>query len=507
MALASTIAIDGPAGSGKTTVGAALAARYGYVLFDSGIVYRAATLAALRRGVDVTDEDALADLAAGMDVQVGPATAADGRLYTVFLDGEDVTWALREADVDANVSPVSAHPRVRQALLALQRRVAAQGRVVVVGRDIGTVVLPEADVKIYLDASPEERARRRHAELLKRGLPASYDEVLANVRLRDRIDSTRPVAPLCRASDAHYVDSSGLSVDEVVARIVSIIEGSSDSVSAAPVAGRSVEAAGGSDGKLDGRDNAAVESLAVSEADRTALSPGFAARPWRFNRWHFPLKRLLRFLLSLFVRLDVEGLDGVPESQPVILYINHTNWLDPVLAAGIVEREVTVMGKVELFRNPLLGAILSAYGVFPVRRTEGDVQAIKRALRILKAGGLLIMSPEGHRSHHGSLQPAKAGMLALATRSGALLQPVAITGCQPIDANMRKLRRTSVRVRVGEAYRPVAREDRPSREEMERLTDEAMAKLAALLPPEYRGVYGDSGMDAGGFVARRAASA
>jgi len=191
----------------------------------------------------------------------------------------------------------------------------------------------------------------------------------------------------------------------------------------------------------------------------------------------------------------------------VIVYINHTTWLDPVVAAGIIEREVTVMGKVELFRNPFVGRVLKEYGVFPVRRTEGDVQAIKNALRILRAGGLLLISPEGHRSEHGSLQQAKAGMLALALRSGALLQPMAITGCQPIDGNMRKLRRTLVRVRVGEAYRPQVQGGKPSREEMERLTDEAMAKLAALLPPEYRGVYGDRGIDAGGFMAHRAASA
>ncbi|MHB0875291.1 MAG: lysophospholipid acyltransferase family protein [Anaerolineae bacterium] len=227
----------------------------------------------------------------------------------------------------------------------------------------------------------------------------------------------------------------------------------------------------------------------------------------RFNRWHFPLKRLLRFLLSLFVRIDAQGLEKIPATGPIIVYINHTNWLDPILAAGIIDREVTVMGKIELFANPILGWVLREYGVFPIRRTEGDLQAIKNALRILKRGGLMIISPEGHRSQHGCLQPAKAGMLSLATRAGAPIQPMAIIGCQPIEKNMRRLRRTLVKVRLGDPYHPAISTDKPTREEIERLTDEAMVRLAALLPPEYRGVYGDKGIDAGGFVAHRAAEA
>lgn len=212
----STIAIDGPAGSGKTTVGAELAARLGYVFFDTGVVYRAATLAALRAGVPVSDEQAVVRVVEGMDLQVGPPDVDDGRTSTVRLDGEDVTWELRHPSVDDNVSPVSAHPQVRERLRDLQRRVASQGRVVVVGRDIGTVILPEADLKVYLDASPEERARRRHAEAVARGSNISYEQALQNVCDRDRIDSERSVAPLRRAPDAHYVDSTGISAAEVV---------------------------------------------------------------------------------------------------------------------------------------------------------------------------------------------------------------------------------------------------------------------------------------------------
>jgi len=218
-----SIAIDGPAGSGKTTVGHALAKCLGYVLFDSGVVYRAATLAALRAGVPIDDEQAVARVAEAMSLDVWPPTADDGRLYTVLLEGADVTWAIRGSDVDANVSPVSAYAGVRRALLEQQRRVALRGKVVVVGRDIGTVILPEADLKVYLDASAEERASRRHRELLARGVETSYEEVLCNVRERDRVDSGRAVAPLQAAHDAHRIDTTGISIDEVMKRIQALI--------------------------------------------------------------------------------------------------------------------------------------------------------------------------------------------------------------------------------------------------------------------------------------------
>jgi len=219
MTMPRTIAIDGPVGAGKTTIGAAIASRLGYLLFDTGVVYRAATLAALDAGVALDDEDAVAEVARTMSLDILPPTVDDGRAYTVKLSGEDVTWRIRSPEVDASVSPVSAYPKVRAALLELQRRVAQRGKVVVVGRDIGTVVLPEAELKVYLDATPEERARRRHRELLQRGIPVSFEDTLANVQERDRIDSGRTVAPLQRAPDAHYIDTSGIGIDEIVRRI------------------------------------------------------------------------------------------------------------------------------------------------------------------------------------------------------------------------------------------------------------------------------------------------
>jgi cytidylate kinase len=219
---ASTIAIDGPAASGKSTVGHQLADRLGYLYFDTGVMYRAVTWAALDRQVSVADEPAVTTLAEALTIDVTAPHELDGRQVTVLVDGQDATWAIREPAVEAHVSRVSAYPGVRAAMVAQQRRIAARGRIVMVGRDIGTVVLPDADLKIYLDASPEERARRRWCEEQDRGIRRTYDEVLAEVRRRDRIDSTRQVAPLRPAEDATTVDSTALSIEAVVAEILAL---------------------------------------------------------------------------------------------------------------------------------------------------------------------------------------------------------------------------------------------------------------------------------------------
>ena len=220
----STIAIDGPAASGKSTIAELLARRLGYLYFDTGVMYRAVTWAALVRGIPIDDEPAVTALAERLRIDVTPPTTDDGRQYTVLAGGVDVTWAIRMPEVDANVSPVSAYAGVRRALVAQQRRVAAKGPVVMVGRDIGTVVLPGADLKIYLDASVEERARRRWREMRARGEEADYEGVLAAMRRRDEIDSNRAVSPLRVAEDGIVVDTTDLGIEEVLAEVERLIE-------------------------------------------------------------------------------------------------------------------------------------------------------------------------------------------------------------------------------------------------------------------------------------------
>jgi cytidylate kinase len=219
VALPSIIAIDGPAASGKSTVGGLLAERLGYIYFDTGVMYRAVTWAALERGVSIEDEAGLSALAEAIVIEVTHPTVEDGRQYTVLVDGQDVTWDLRRPEVNHGVSPVSAYAGVRRALTVQQRRLGLRGNIVMVGRDIGTVVLPEADLKIYLDAAVEERACRRWREEQARDPSTDCDAVLAAMQRRDRIDSSRSLAPLRPAEDAWVLDTTRLSIEQVLAQV------------------------------------------------------------------------------------------------------------------------------------------------------------------------------------------------------------------------------------------------------------------------------------------------
>jgi len=211
----SIIAIDGPAASGKSTLGLRLASALGYLFFDTGVMYRAVTWLALNHDMNLHDEAAISALAEKMQIDVAPASRSDGRACDVLVAGSDITWETRLPNVEANVSAVSAYRGVREALSGQQRRIGKRGRVVMVGRDIGTVVLPDADLKIYLDATAEERAQRRYDEIIARGGTADHQDILAKVIERDRIDSTRAVAPLKAAQDAIVINTNKLTADEV----------------------------------------------------------------------------------------------------------------------------------------------------------------------------------------------------------------------------------------------------------------------------------------------------
>lgn len=224
MARPKTIAIDGPAGSGKSTLGFLLAEELGYLYFDTGVMYRAVTLAVIQHGLAIEDEERIGQLANRVRIDVRPPSVGDGRASDVLLDGEDVTWAIRKEAVNAAVSPVSTYAAVRDAMTAQQRRIAHENRVVMVGRDIGTVVMPDADLKIYLDASVEVRAERRYQELLARGEEADYELVLASLKNRDRIDSGRKIAPLKPAEDAVIINADDLGIQEVLLKAKELAE-------------------------------------------------------------------------------------------------------------------------------------------------------------------------------------------------------------------------------------------------------------------------------------------
>ncbi|MGU3497184.1 (d)CMP kinase [Mycobacterium sp. C31M] len=221
MSTGPTIALDGPAGTGKSSVSRGLARTMGVRYLNTGAMYRIVTLAVLRAGVDLADADKVAEVADGTDLAVGYDPDQD----LAYLAGEDVSREIRGDEVTGAVSAVSAVPAVRTRLVQLQRELAAgEGGVVVEGRDVGTVVLPDADVKIFLTATAEERARRRNAQNIAAGLDDTYEAVLADVKRRDHLDSTRAVSPLRPADDAVIVDTSDMDEAGVVAHLQDLVQ-------------------------------------------------------------------------------------------------------------------------------------------------------------------------------------------------------------------------------------------------------------------------------------------
>ncbi len=218
-----TIALDGPAASGKSTLGEHLAKKLNFTYLDTGVMYRAVTLAVLKKNANVDNENQVTQIAERMNLNFTPPSVEDGRSNDILLDGEDVTWAIRTVDVEKHVSKVSTYQGVRNAMTEQQRKIGAQGNIVMVGRDIGTVVLPDADIKLYLDASTKERARRRFLELIARGKKVILDDILEDMLRRDQIDSSRKIAPLKPAADALIIDSDHMNAEEVFQYIIKII--------------------------------------------------------------------------------------------------------------------------------------------------------------------------------------------------------------------------------------------------------------------------------------------
>ncbi|WP_159651679.1 (d)CMP kinase [Vibrio atypicus] len=214
------VTVDGPSGAGKGTLCMLISKQLGFHLLDSGAIYRVLALAAIHHGVDLESEDALVPLATHLDVQF----VAEGELVKVILEGEDVSGELRKEETGMAASKVAALPRVREALLRRQRAFAEGVGLVADGRDMGTVVFPQAEVKIFLDASAEERATRRLKQLQGKGLDVKFDDLLREIQERDDRDRNRPVAPLRPAEDALLLDSTTMSIDEVVEKALQYIE-------------------------------------------------------------------------------------------------------------------------------------------------------------------------------------------------------------------------------------------------------------------------------------------
>jgi cytidylate kinase len=457
------VALDGPASSGKSSVGAAAAAELSYRFCDTGLLYRAVTWLALRRGIEPAQVDGVVRLVP--EVEFGADDR--GRLSRVTVDGEDVTKDVHGPDVDASVSAFSGIPELREALLERQRSIAAPGRIIMAGRDIGTVVLPDADLKIYLNASPEERARRRAEE---RGLdPNSPEaaEVLADLRRRDELDSSRAVSPLRPAPDAHVIVTDGNRFEQTVAMVVHAIREAERTTEPAP--------------------NSPAETPADPPIE-DHLTPLIRVVAWG-----------ARVVSRAVARLRIEGaIDEIPRQGPVILVANHASNADPVVIGGFLTprlgRRIHWLGKKELFDWPVVGWAARNGGVHPVDRSTADLEAFRLARRILDEGHVLMVFPEGTRAPDGVLTQPKDGAAMLALRTGAPVVPIGVGDSDRLWPRGRLLPRPGGRVtlRVGSPFRlgDEIGGSATGRAAKTAATATLMRRIAELLPPRQRGIYG-----------------
>lgn len=380
------IAIDGPAGSGKSTTARALARRLGLTYIDTGAMYRALTLAALGQGIAPDDAAALIDLLAGASLKLEPADP-DTR---VFWNGRDVSRAIRTPEIDAAVSRVAAHGPVRQRMVERQRELARRGGAVMEGRDIGSVVLPLATTKIYLDATVEARAERRWRQARERGQQLDRGEVQRDLAARDAQDQARTEGPLVISPDAHVLDTSAWSL----ARQLDEVD-------------------------LACRINPWLDRRIDWDARRAWL-----AMPAKY--------RLVFHVFGLFRRLVGQREIGRPSATVPpgsIVASNHISWFDPPLVGGALGRSpIRTLAKAELFGSPFTRALFHWMDAIPINRRGYDAEAFEAAREALARGDNLFLFPEGTRRAPGRLGPIKGGIGILAQETGAPILPIYVRG-------------------------------------------------------------------------------
>ena len=508
------VALDGPASSGKSSVGAAAAKELGYRFCDTGLLYRAVTWLGLHRGVEATAHEALVPLVREIEL----LDVGDGRLAHVAIDGVDRTRDVRSPDVDVAVSAYAAVAELRLSLLERQRALALPGRIIMAGRDVGTIVLPDADLKLFLDASVEERARRRAVE---RGIdPAGRAgrEILTELRRRDMLDSTRDVAPLRKAPDAVVLQTDGNTFEQTVAAVVEVIRRIQAERDAAPVVPAPVEpqpepklqgelkADAAADGTSpDSAPTAPVSGRVSEPRERSARrerapmrpTPIATGRGWLYRLGNFALRTIVRAI----VRFRSEGDFGaIPKTGPLIVAANHASSADPVLITSFlsqaIDRPINWLGKRELLEWPPAGWAFRIAAIHPVDREAADLEAFRSAMRILDAGQVLAIFPEGTRSQDGALQPVREGAGMLALRSGAPVLPVAVVDSDRLWPKGSLLPKAGKRVsvRYGAPFTvtdALEASGLPTkgRQATEAATRVIMTRIAALLPPRQRGVY------------------
>ena len=388
------VAIDGPAGSGKGTVTEILAKKLKLNSIDTGAMYRCVTLAMIRNNVDISNIEKVMEVLNNINIDLQKVN----NQLVVKLNGEDVSKEIRENPVNKMVSKVSAIKEVREKLVDLQRKMAETQDVIMEGRDITTVVFPNADVKIYMDADLEERAKRRYAQNKAKNIECTYEEVLEDMRQRDENDMNKPIGTLKKADDAILVDSTNLTQKQVVKKIEKIIKNT-----------KKVK-------KLEPR--------IYWERPETK---------WKKFVRKF-VKGFLRTLYKITFRMEITGEENktkAGENGGYIICANHTsNWDAPILVSVVVfsKEKIRFIGKYDLARVGIIRWLEHLFDVIPIKRNTQDLEAMKRCLKALKNKEILGIFPEGTRKGMEKHQKVKNGAAFMAIKSGVPVVPVGISG-------------------------------------------------------------------------------
>jgi cytidylate kinase len=475
----SIIAIDGPSGTGKSTVARTVAERIGAGYLDTGALYRIVTLHVLKAGIDPGDADAVAAALDGLTFDV----PTDPHAQVHHLAGVDVTDRIRDADVTAAVSAVSAIPAVRAFLLDRQREIAHSGRMVIEGRDIGTVIAPDAAVKVFLTADAAVRAGRRYRQDAARsaggsvrvdpgsagsdapGIDAAVDRVAEGLDLRDAIDSSRAAAPLKAADDAVVIDSTNLTAAQTVAAVLALarergLPGVPGEVATSGAGPARREAGGTQESRMAGGAHAADSAhAATSPASPPVSLPvkwfrlGGLGDPVPVGRRPRDVDRGRRIGIALshiMYRMRIRGEEHIPVSSPLVVVANHTTFADGPILFGRLPRRISFLIKAEVLVGPL-GWLLRTVGQYSIDRAAPQREVLLAALNHLKAGGVIGIFPEGQRTD-GSVSEVFHGAGWLAARAGATVVPVALRGtARPAGRRIKRFR-PKVYTLVGEPF-------------------------------------------------------
>ena len=442
------VAVDGPAGSGKGTITKKIAKEMNLTSIDTGAMYRSVTLAMLNKNIALDDFEKISKLLDEIKIEF---KKIDG-VQKVYLNGKDVSLEIRTKPVNENVSPVSTIKIVRERLAKLQREMAETIDVIMEGRDIGTNVFPNAEIKIYLDATPEERATRRMKQNQEKGIESTYEEILENIKFRDNNDKTSDVAPLKQAEDAIYVDTTNLKISEVVDKICEIIESSEK-------------------WKKKQLTKKELREIRRQEKSSKKFDKNTDSIWTKFQRrviWGF-----LRGFYRVFYRVKIEGTENVPKEGAFILCGNHIDFMKVPVVVVYCPRKVNFMGKIELFNNSFLARLGELFDVIPVKRGKQDVDAMKKSLKVLNSKEGLGIFPEGTTKGLEKGVKVKNGAAFMALRTGKPIVPVGV--------EVTKKPFPKIIVRYGKALDYSQYKSKtPEKENLDKVTSEMMETIIGL---------------------------